>query len=114
MVLKQMTRLPRFAVSAKRENLAVRIVSVDKDLYQLIDANTHIFDPAKKREIHEAECFEKFGVYPAQFVDYQSLMGDTSDNIIGVSGIGAKGAQSLIAEFGSLDNLYAKSCSKYR
>lgn len=92
---------------AKRENLSVRIVSVDKDLYQLIDANTHIFDPAKKREIHEAECFEKFGVYPAQFVDYQSLVGDTSDNIIGVSGIGAKWAQSLIAEFGSLDNLYA-------
>ena len=92
---------------AKRENLAVRIVSVDKDLYQLIDDNTHIFDPSKKREIHEAECFEKFGVNPAQFVDYQSLVGDTSDNIIGVSGIGAKSAQSLITEFGSLDNLYA-------
>ena len=40
-------------------------------------------------------------------MDYQSLVGDTSDNIIGVSGIGAKGAQSLIAEFGSLDSLYA-------
>ena len=92
---------------AKRENLAVRIVSVDKDLYQLIDDNTHIFDPAKKREIREAECFEKFGVNPAQFVDYQSLVGDTSDNIVGVSGIGAKSAQSLISEFGSLDNLYA-------
>ena len=92
---------------AKRENLAVRIVSVDKDLYQLIDDNTHIFDPAKKREIRETECFEKFGVNPAQFVDYQSLVGDTSDNIVGISGIGAKGAQGLIAEFGSLDNLYA-------
>ncbi|MGX3010804.1 DNA polymerase I [Helicobacter sp. 23-1044] len=92
---------------AKRENLAVRIVSVDKDLYQLIDSNTHIFDPAKKREIHASECFEKFGVNPAQFVDYQSLVGDTSDNIIGVIGIGAKSAQSLISEFGSLDNLYA-------
>ena len=92
---------------AKDSHLAVRIVSVDKDLYQLIDANTHIFDPTKKREIHEAECFEKFGVYPRQFVDYQSLVGDSSDNIAGVSGIGAKGAQNLIAEFDSLDNLYA-------
>lgn len=92
---------------AKDSHLAVRIVSVDKDLYQLIDANTHIFDPTKKCEIHEAECFEKFGVYPRQFVDYQSLVGDSSDNIAGVSGIGAKGAQNLIAEFDSLDNLYA-------
>lgn len=92
---------------AKDSHLAVRIVSVDKDLYQLIDSNTHIFDPTKKREIHEAECFEKFGVYPRQFVDYQSLVGDSSDNIAGVSGIGAKGAQNLIAEFDSLDNLYA-------
>lgn len=92
---------------AKDAHLAVRIVSVDKDLYQLIDSNTHIFDPTKKREIREAECFEKFGVYPRQFVDYQSLVGDSSDNIAGVSGIGAKGAQNLIAEFDSLDNLYA-------
>lgn len=92
---------------AKDAHLAVRIVSVDKDLYQLIDDNTHIFDPTKKREIREAECFEKFGVYPRQFVDYQSLVGDSSDNIAGVSGIGAKGAQNLIAEFDSLDNLYA-------
>lgn len=92
---------------AKDAHLAVRIVSVDKDLYQLIDSNTHIFDPTKKREICEAECFEKFGVYPRQFVDYQSLVGDSSDNIAGVSGIGAKGAQNLIAEFDSLDNLYA-------
>lgn len=92
---------------AKDSHLAVRIVSVDKDLYQLIDSNTHIFDPTKKREIHEAECFEKFGVYPRQFVDYQSLVGDSSDNIAGVSGIGAKSAQNLIAEFDSLDNLYA-------
>ncbi len=92
---------------AKDSHLSVRIVSVDKDLYQLIDSNTHIFDPTKKREIREAECFEKFGVYPRQFVDYQSLVGDSSDNIAGVSGIGAKGAQNLIAEFDSLDNLYA-------
>lgn len=92
---------------AKAKHIAVRIVSVDKDLYQLIDSNTHIFDPSKKREIREAECFEKFGVYPIQFVDYQSLVGDSSDNIMGVSGIGAKGAQNLIAEFGTLDNIYA-------
>lgn len=94
---------------AKDSHLSVRIVSVDKDLYQLIDSNTHIFDPTKKREIREVECFEKFGVYPRQFVDYQSLVGDSSDNIAGVSGIGAKGAQNLIAQFDSLDSLYAST-----
>lgn len=91
---------------AKSKHFAVRIVSVDKDLYQLIDDNTHIFDPAKKIAIKEKECFEKFGVFPHQFVDYQSLVGDSSDNIAGVSGIGAKSAQFLISTFGSLDNLY--------
>lgn len=89
-----------------KDSIPVRIVTVDKDLYQLIDSKTHIFDPAKKREIREKECFEKFGIYPKQFVDYQSLVGDSSDNIIGVNGIGAKSAEHLITAFGSLDNIY--------
>ncbi|RAX54957.1 DNA polymerase I [Helicobacter sp. 16-1353] len=91
---------------ANSKNIIVKIVSVDKDLYQLIDSNTYIYDPIKKKDIREAECFEKFGVYPKQFVDYQSLVGDTSDNISGIKGIGAKSAQKLISHFGSLDAIY--------
>ncbi len=90
-----------------KNNIAVRIVSVDKDLYQLIDSKVHIFDPAKKLIIRENECFAKFGVYPSEFVDYQSLVGDSSDNIVGISGVGSKSAQNLIATFHTLDNLYA-------
>ena len=88
------------------KDVNIRIISVDKDLYQLIDSNTYIYDPLKKKNIHKEECFEKFGVYPEQFVDYQSLVGDSSDNVSGIKGIGAKSAQKLISHFGSLDNIY--------
>ncbi len=91
---------------ANDKDIVVKIVSSDKDLYQLIGANTYIYDPMKKREIREQECFEKFGVYPKQFVDYQSLVGDSSDNVPGIKGIGAKTAQKLISHFDSLDNIY--------
>ncbi len=88
------------------KDVIIRIVSVDKDLYQLIDVNTYIYDPIKKRNIYKEECFEKFGVYPEQFIDYQSLVGDSSDNISGIKGIGAKTAQKLISNFQSLDGIY--------
>lgn len=87
-------------------NITIRIVSVDKDLYQLISNNIYIYDPFKKIDIRAQECFDKFGVYPNEFVDYQSLVGDSSDNIIGISGIGPKSAQALIREFNSLDGIY--------
>ncbi|RDU63499.1 DNA polymerase I [Helicobacter sp. MIT 14-3879] len=90
----------------KKQNIDVRIVSIDKDLYQLIDDNTYIYNPIKKKIIKENECFEKFGVYPKQFVDYQSLVGDSSDNIQGINGIGAKTSQILIQNFNSLDGIY--------
>lgn len=93
---------------ARTQNLAVRIISHDKDLYQLIDENTYIFDPIGKRDIREAECFQKYGVYPKNFIDYQSLVGDASDNVMGVKGIGAKSAQKLIEHFGSLEEIYRR------
>lgn len=84
----------------------VRIISHDKDLYQLIDNDTFLFDPKKKQEIREAECVEKYGITPAQFVDYQSIVGDSADNVPGIKGIGAKGAAELLNTFGTLDNIY--------
>ena len=87
-------------------NVYVRIISHDKDLYQLIDGDTFLFDPKKKKEIHAVDCIEKYGVTPAQFVDFQSLVGDNSDNVPGVKGIGAKGAAGLLHNFKNLDGIY--------
>lgn len=89
------------------QGLNVRIVSHDKDLYQLISDGVHLYDPIKKREIHTQECLEKWGVYPQDFVAFQSLIGDSSDNVKGVKGIGAKTAQKIINHYHSLDALYA-------
>ena len=91
----------------KQKGLDIRIVSHDKDLYQLIDDDTILFDPLKKKSITSKECFDKYGVMPKQFTDYQALLGDSADNVPGVKGVGAKTAQALIEQFGTLDNIYA-------
>ncbi len=92
---------------AKQEGVKVRIVSHDKDLYQLIDdGKVVIYDPMKKVEIDEEKCIEKFGVKPSQVVDYLAIVGDSADNIPGVKGIGAKGASKLLKEFGTLEAIY--------
>ncbi|MBP6497378.1 MAG: DNA polymerase I, partial [Campylobacteraceae bacterium] len=66
---------------AKTHDIKVRIVTHDKDLYQLIDdGRVVIYDPMKKSEINEQGCFEKFGVYPKRINEYLSLVGDVADN----------------------------------
>ena len=95
------------AHDAKQKDLEVRIVSHDKDLYQLIDdGKVYLFDPIKKSIVNEEKCFEKYGVTPAQFTDYQSLLGDSADNVPGVKGVGAKTAEALIKQYGSLEGIY--------
>ncbi|MGA1931562.1 DNA polymerase I [Arcobacter sp. YIC-464] len=95
------------AYDAKQKDLEVRIVSHDKDLYQLIeDDKIYLFDPIKKVVINEENCYAKFGVKPEQFTDYQSLLGDSADNVPGVKGVGAKTAEALIKEYGTLENIY--------
>lgn len=77
-------------------------------MYQLIDDDKIvIFDPIKKIEINEEECFKKFGVHPKDFKDFQALVGDSSDNVPGVKGIGVKTAAKLINEYHTLENIYA-------
>jgi len=95
------------AKDAKEKGLEVRVVSHDKDLYQLIEEGIYLFDPIKRSVINEQTCFDKYGVYPKQFTDYQSLLGDSADNVPGVKGVGAKTAQALIEQFNDLDNIYA-------
>jgi len=95
------------AQDAKQKNIRVQIVTSDKDLYQLVDDNkVLIYDPMKKIKINEEACINKFGVKPTQIVDYLAIVGDSSDNIPGVKGIGPKGARTLLKEFGSLKNIY--------
>jgi len=92
---------------AKKYDMKVRIVTHDKDLYQLIDdGQVVIYDPMKKEEIDEAACVEKYGVKPSQIRDYLSLVGDTADNIPGVRGIGPKGAKKLLDAFHTLEGIF--------
>ena len=94
---------------AKKTNKKVIIISSDKDLMQLVDDNTILFDPMKQYWINDEQVFEKFGVYPNRVIDVQSLAGDSSDNIPGVPGIGIKTAAELINQYGDLEQLLTKA-----
>ena len=86
----------------------VFILSGDRDTLQLIGGNAKVL-LATNRETSAYDrdrFFEEYGVEPLQLIEIKALMGDTSDNIPGVPGIGEKYAKSLIAEFGTVDNLY--------
>ena len=92
---------------AKMKGYNVRVVSHDKDLYQLIDdSKVVIVDAIKRKLVDEKACYEKYGVTPQQFIDYQSILGDSADNVPGVKGIGKVGAEKLLKEYGSLENIY--------
>ena len=99
------------AQQAKPHSVPVHIITGDRDLLQLVDADTRVELPSRASqppEIYdETAVIDKFGVRPNQIVDYKALVGDTSDNIPGVKGIGEKTAVKLLAEYGTLDNLYA-------
>ena len=96
------------AHQAAERGLAAVIVSPDKDLLQLVDDVGKI-QVLNNRDgevwIDRAGVMERFGVWPEQVVDLLTLMGDASDNVKGVDGIGEKGARELIATYGTLDNL---------
>ena len=97
--------LATLARRAAGKNVVSVIVTTDKDLLQVVDGSTVIYNPAKETTIDETNVKEFFGVSADQVVDVLSLWGDPSDNIPGVPGIGEKTAKALIQEFGSLDNL---------
>ncbi|MBM4382957.1 MAG: DNA polymerase I [Deltaproteobacteria bacterium] len=85
----------------------VVIVSSDKDLMQLVGGRVVLYDGMKDKRIGPAEVTERFGVGPEKLLDVRALVGDSSDNIPGVKGIGEKGAAALITEYGTLENLLA-------
>lgn len=98
-------------VRRERPELRMRIVSRDKDLAQLVDSKTSLFDPQTTRDLGPEELFETKGVRADQVADMLALMGDTSDNIPGVDGIGPKTAAQLITTYGSLDGVLANLAS---
>lgn len=99
------------SIMAKQHNLQAVIVSSDKDFCQLVDSHVIMYDTMKEMTTTPELVFEKYGVTPGQFIDYLAITGDASDNIKGVAGIGPKGAQKLIQDFGTLENIY-KSLDK--
>jgi DNA polymerase I len=96
-----------YALATTQAGGQVTIVSSDKDLMQLIRPGVDMLDPIKQKPIGPAEVMEKFGVTPGKMVEVQALIGDPTDNVPGVPGIGPKGAAQLINEFGDVEAVLA-------
>lgn len=94
---------------AREAGWDVTIVSSDKDLMQLLDAGTDMFDTMKNVRTPASKVVDKFGVGPEKVVDVQALAGDSVDNVPGVPGIGIKTAAQLINEYGDLESLLGRA-----
>ncbi|HVK60061.1 MAG TPA: DNA polymerase I [Bdellovibrionales bacterium] len=86
--------------------LEVVIVSGDKDFAQLVKPHLTMYDTMKDVRYDDAGVLEKWGVPPRQMIDFLSIVGDSSDNIPGIKGIGPKGAQALLSEYDTLEGIY--------
>ncbi len=104
--------LGTLARRASGEGMDVVIVTGDRDALQLVSPNVKVLTSRQRFDdiilYDEALVQERYGVTPAQMIDYKALLGDTSDNVPGVSGIGEKTAQALVSQFGSLEAMYAR------
>ncbi|TVQ45372.1 MAG: DNA polymerase I [Gloeocapsa sp. DLM2.Bin57] len=108
--------LATLAQKASQEGFQVKIMTGDRDLFQLVNRKQGIsvlylhrstIKTVNYAEFHPEEVIEKLGVTPEQIVDYKALCGDKSDNIPGVKGIGEKTTVKLLTEYGSLEQIYA-------
>ena len=96
---------------ATKQGIRSVMVTGDKDLLQLVDEHVSALRPPKKGEsryrlVGPAEVLEEYGIRADQVIDYLALIGDSSDNVPGVAGIGPKGAVKLLQEHGDLDGVY--------
>ncbi len=95
------------ARQAMQQGLGVKIITGDRDLLQLVNARTAVYLAGDEQNyITDKDVINKLGVRPDQVVDYKAIVGDKSDNIPGVPGVGEKTALSLLEKFGSLDGIY--------
>lgn len=97
---------------SETQNVMTVIVTGDRDAFQLVDDNTHVWLPGRGKgqedtEYNSAAVKTRMGVLPSQIIDLKALMGDASDNIPGVTGVGEKTATKLITEFETLEKVYA-------
>jgi len=93
---------------AADQGLGVKIITGDRDLLQLVNERTAVYLAGDDQTyITDEDVIRKLGVKPDQVVDYKAIVGDTSDNIPGVKGVGEKTAVALIEKFGTLDAIYA-------
>jgi DNA polymerase I len=104
------------AQAATARGIQAVIVSGDKDFYQLVGPGVALLNPGRGGPaavdevwVDESNAADRLGVPPRQVVDFLALVGDSSDNIPGVKGIGEKGAQKLLAEFGDLETILARA-----
>lgn len=104
------------AIKAQEEGFdEIKIITGDKDLLQLVGGNIKVCitrqGVKELEEFNEANFFEKMGFYPNQVPDYKGLVGDTSDNLPGIKGIGEKTAIKLLTEYKTLENIIANADS---
>ena len=97
------------ARAASAENLDTLVSTGDKDMAQLVDGGVTLVDTMKEARYDRQAVIERFGVPPERIIDYLALIGDTSDNIPGVPGVGPKTAAKWLGEYGSLDALVAQA-----
>src|ERR671920_2300007 len=104
------------AQAAANRGIQAVIVSGDKDFYQLVGPGIALLNPGRGGPaavdeiwVDESNAAERLGVPPGQVVDFLALVGDASDNVPGVKGIGEKGAQKLLAEYGDLDTILERA-----
>src|SRR5437899_17806 len=100
-----------YALQAVEAGADITIVAGDKDLMQLVRPGVRMFDPmpGRERPIGRDEVIEKFGVPPEKVPEVQALIGDSTDNVPGVPGIGVKTAALLINEYGDLETLLSRA-----
>ncbi|MCS7215536.1 MAG: DNA polymerase, partial [Thermodesulfovibrio sp.] len=92
-------------ITKEAPHLSFIIVSLDKDMLQLVSDNVKIYDPFNEILIDREYVIKKYGIPPEKLNDFMALVGDTTDNIPGVKGIGEKTAKSLIKRYGSIENI---------
>lgn len=108
--------LASLAVQAAEAGLEARVFTSDKDLAQVVSKHVLQCPPPKQNEaaviMGPAEVIEKFGVEPKQMVDWQAMVGDSSDNIPGIPGVGPKKATILLQKYGDLDSILERGPSE--
>jgi DNA polymerase-1 len=97
------------AKQAVTQSMGVIVLSGDKDLAQLVSTHITLLDSMRNTRLDPTGVMEKYGVPPTQIIDYLALIGDSSDNIPGVLGVGPKTAAKWLKEYGSLDAIIAQA-----